>query len=169
MRLQPQARISLARILLATDFSPAAQRALPYAGALARTFGAAVHLLHVVPTEPWETAPELTLREHIGATRKLEWTVKSPYLAGIGKQVELRHGGVTAEILRSAVDHDIDLVILGSRKRQRLAAHARAFHGREAGLSGSLPGTHDRTRSTGARESRRVLSNDYVCEGRGNR
>src|SRR6202162_1910292 len=40
-------RIALTNILFATDFSPAAEAALPYAVGLAKQYGAKVHGLHV--------------------------------------------------------------------------------------------------------------------------
>src|SRR5712671_308848 len=40
-------RIALKNILYATDFSPAAESALPYAIGLAKQYGAKVHGLHV--------------------------------------------------------------------------------------------------------------------------
>ena len=39
-------------VLLATDFSPAAQAALPYACAITRRFGGMLHIVHVVGPEP---------------------------------------------------------------------------------------------------------------------
>jgi nucleotide-binding universal stress UspA family protein len=40
-------RIALKNILFATDFSPAAEAALPYAIGLAKQYGAKIHGLHV--------------------------------------------------------------------------------------------------------------------------
>ena len=40
--------IAIKNILVATDFGPASEAALTYGRALAETFGARVHLLHVV-------------------------------------------------------------------------------------------------------------------------
>ena len=42
-----KARIALKNILFATDFSPAAESALPYAIGLANQYGAKVHGMHV--------------------------------------------------------------------------------------------------------------------------
>src|ERR1700675_310943 len=42
-----KARIALKNVLFATDFSPAAESALPYAIGLAKQYGAKVHGLHV--------------------------------------------------------------------------------------------------------------------------
>src|ERR1700688_3902546 len=43
----PKTRIALRNILFATDFSPAAESALPYAIGMAKQYGAKVHGLHV--------------------------------------------------------------------------------------------------------------------------
>ena len=45
--MDTKTRISLKNILYATDFSPAAESALPYVMGLARRYGAKVHALHV--------------------------------------------------------------------------------------------------------------------------
>src|SRR6202795_1210169 len=42
-----KARIALKNVLFATDFSPAAEAALPYAIGVAKQYGAKVHGLHV--------------------------------------------------------------------------------------------------------------------------
>jgi nucleotide-binding universal stress UspA family protein len=44
-------QISLARIMVATDFSPYAERALDYAVSLARRFGSRIYLTHVITYE----------------------------------------------------------------------------------------------------------------------
>src|SRR5262245_28938880 len=43
--------IALRHVLVATDFSPPSEVALTYGRALARTFGATLHLLHVVENQ----------------------------------------------------------------------------------------------------------------------
>src|SRR3974390_2959193 len=45
--VEAKTRVALKNILFATDFSPAAETALPYAIGLANQYGAKVHGLHV--------------------------------------------------------------------------------------------------------------------------
>ncbi|MGB0598108.1 MAG: universal stress protein [Rubripirellula sp.] len=54
-------RLKIARICVPTDFSAAADHAVHYAAALARSFGADMHLLHVIehaaPRSTTQTSP----------------------------------------------------------------------------------------------------------------
>jgi len=56
------ARIQLKNIIFLTDFSEASEAALPFAMAIAREYGAAVHALHVLLPEAFMyTSPEATM------------------------------------------------------------------------------------------------------------
>ena len=54
--LQARARISLKNILFATDFSPAADAATPFAVQIARSYGAKLYGVHVNPFDDYTTA-----------------------------------------------------------------------------------------------------------------
>lgn len=45
--IEPEAEVPLDRILYATDFSPESRRAMDYAYALARAYGAHLYFLHI--------------------------------------------------------------------------------------------------------------------------
>ncbi len=49
---QAESLPAIRNVLLATDFSPASQAALPYACAIARRFGGTLHIVHVVGPVP---------------------------------------------------------------------------------------------------------------------
>lgn len=49
--LDPRSRIAPKRILLATDFSPAAEAALPYALNIAGHYGSMLYIAHVISPE----------------------------------------------------------------------------------------------------------------------
>lgn len=60
--LVPHTTAKLKNVLFATDFSEGSSRALPYAGEIAKAFGATVHLCHIVTPTPLAAgiaAPEL--------------------------------------------------------------------------------------------------------------
>jgi nucleotide-binding universal stress UspA family protein len=111
--------IVLKHILVATDFSPASDAALTYGRALARTFGARLHLLHV--------AENFFLRP----------TITDPYAlkAAVGRRLDER---LTAEdrVERNALavletsDHPADTI----------AEYARNTH-----IDLIIMGTHGRT------------------------
>ena len=112
--------LRLGRILLATDFSPAAQAALRHAARLARGSGAHLYVAHVIEARPWTVCPELTLLQRIDATRRLDQTLASPECSGIRVQPVLRHGAVVPEVVRIAEEHGVDLIVTGTRGRHGL-------------------------------------------------
>ncbi len=114
--------IRLTRILVATDFSDASHVALDYGRALARTFGASLHVLHVMentflrptPSDPYvlKAAAAKHLAEHVtdddrtrlNAVTTLE-TSDNP----------------AAEIVKFAAGHDIGLIVMGTHGRGAMA------------------------------------------------
>ncbi len=110
----------LQRVLFATDFSPAAASALPYAAALARAFHACLYAAHVIEVQPWETAPELTLQNRIDALRELDALVDQPGLGALPRRAILRHGGVAAQLLRIAEEQDMGAIVTGTDGRRGL-------------------------------------------------
>ena len=99
------------RILVPTDFSPHANAALAHAAALAESYDAEIHLLNIqVPYGPITPLAE----EYPGeaeARRKL-----AELKVGSAPTVrELRRGFAAGPtILAYAVEHDVDLVVMGS-------------------------------------------------------
>ncbi len=110
-----QSAVALERILLATDFSPAATAALAQAARLARTSGALLHIVHVIPNSAWKIFPQLTLQHRIDATQRLDQAAASPECSGLRVQCVLRHGAVVAQVLHVAEEHAVDLVVTGMR------------------------------------------------------
>lgn len=116
------------RILVATDFSTAAERAVARAGLLAKAHGAALHLLHVVP--PLDLYPALTLGPEVGgndeAVRQAEQTrldaAAAAMASSLGIRVEAatRIGRVQVEIAEYAKGIDADLVLVGARGENTL-------------------------------------------------
>ena len=49
--LDPKSRVALKKIMLATDFSPASEAALPYALTIARQYGSELFVAHVISPE----------------------------------------------------------------------------------------------------------------------
>ena len=118
-------KIVLKRILVPTDFSDGARSAVIYGLALAREFRASLHLIHVVDevsgvdplimalptrkaverqieTRAWQELRTLLPRHdprHVRAVLALEW------------------GTPAVEIVRYAKTHAIDLIIIGTARR----------------------------------------------------
>ncbi len=109
------------RIVCPTDFSATAARAVEYAAEMARSFGAELILLHVIPEMNYPlrsfgmvtSFPHLHEELHERAGAELE-RVRAKASAGITARSELRNGEVAAQILECAKAQDADLIIMGT-------------------------------------------------------
>jgi len=122
--------IALKQILVPTDFSEPSAVALKYARAFATTFGASLHLLHVIETSALFTAvPDgvflLTENlweqvEHNARTQLVALLPEDEQKAYQARQVT-RQGSPFVEIVRYAREQDIDLIIMGTHGRGPIA------------------------------------------------
>jgi nucleotide-binding universal stress UspA family protein len=118
--LDVDTRIQLNNILFATDFSPAADAAAPYATGLAKRYGATLHALHVrppvinpmTPPESWEGLEEAAEVETEIATRKL-----LDILPGIQPEILINEGDLWSNISAAIEECHIDLLVVGTRGR----------------------------------------------------
>jgi len=102
--------ISFKRILVGTDFSETSRRALFYALALAKRYGAELRLLHALRPQPQEAIPDEPLpgelsREELQAKQDL---LEFEQVAGIREfphKDEIVSGDV-ADVLSSVIDRD---------------------------------------------------------------
>lgn len=117
------------RILVPVDFSPTSEGALAYARELARTFGSALHVLHVVPdpgAQPWSAESFVISPNVIRAQWEREATVQLEALIPPSQRtgdirVTTRVGSAVEEILEYAQDVGIDLIVMGTHGRGRIA------------------------------------------------
>lgn len=109
------------RILLPTDFSPHAEKALEYAIGLARKSGASIWLLHV--TESTESIlmdnliPYEEVQESLDSTAEDKLKMIKESIAStesIEIYTEIVHGSITQSILKVAEDRSIDLIVVGT-------------------------------------------------------
>ena len=120
--------MTISRILVPTDFSADANAAFAYAVALARKFDAPVHLLHVVedPLAAGVWSSEIYTAEIAGlqanlvrdAEERLRRSV--PDVAGT-VSTEVRTGRAAKQILETAREMNVDLIVMGTRGRTGLA------------------------------------------------
>jgi nucleotide-binding universal stress UspA family protein len=121
-------------ILFPTDFSAHSHAALKYAAAFARDGGGRVLLLNVQDAKV--PANLLTLPVRVLEEQENNWLLQlrsqvkellaDPLLDGIEVEPLLVEGEPAAEIARAAIDHEVDLITVVTRDRNRFS---RAFGG----------------------------------------
>jgi nucleotide-binding universal stress UspA family protein len=110
------------RIIAATDFSPAADRAMRRAVSLAATLGGVLHLLHVLPPralleslfEPERQREVDAIRER-AAQALQERALRSAATLGVTPTCELLHGSAHQSILDAVDSLAADLVVMGAQ------------------------------------------------------
>ena len=123
--------ITLKRILVATDFGEAADAALAYGRALARTFGASLDVLHVAEDvatrmlagEMYVAVPQ-TLQDEVEAAARKQLEVRlidnDPDPLPV-RRVVLVSNAPAASIVMYAKDVGIDLIVMGTHGRGPMA------------------------------------------------
>ncbi len=120
------------RILISTDGSPQARKALDFAADLAMKYGATLNLVHVIQdTKVPDDFKTFYEAEHV------EEPPETFYLKQKGNEVldeanrllirngnlkvepSVRRGNPTAEILHHAKENDVDMIVVGHRKPGR--------------------------------------------------
>jgi len=109
-------------LLVATDFSEAAQPAVDAAVELASTFGAEVHLVHAFQTpipivSPYEVVvPDGFLEQaRDSAARSLKAVEEKIAAAGVTVTAHLTEVPAAPAIARLAEELDVDLIVMGTR------------------------------------------------------
>jgi nucleotide-binding universal stress UspA family protein len=113
-------RIALKNILFATDFSPAAEAALPYAIGLASQYGGKVHGLHVrfpatYPIVGPEAMPQVI--EAAEEQAKFEAQQLHEMLAGVPHEVTVSEGDLWPTISEIVEKQKTDLIVMGTHGR----------------------------------------------------
>ena len=111
------------RILIATDFSPRAERAVQRAVQLASEHAAALYLLHVLPALPLEvfkrlmTETPLETEQRLYNRTKIALQNRAEILASKGIRVKhhVAIGRAHVEINRYAQSHHADLIVVGDQ------------------------------------------------------
>ena len=118
--------IKINKVLVATDFSEASESALLYGREFARTFGAALHVLHVVENATMWAGPEavsvdfarLEAELDASARNALNRIVTTEDREQLGAVMATRTGNSTAlEIAAYAKAEGIDLILMGTHGR----------------------------------------------------
>ena len=114
--------VAFKNILLATDFSEASAKTIPYAAAIASRYGSKVYLVHVIPPEPklgipLEPLPPELDRDRSDSALAMKTLASADPLKEIPHEVLLEEGpirDVLSELIRR---NEIDLLVLGTHGR----------------------------------------------------
>ncbi len=106
-------------ILVATDFSPASDQAIEYAASLARRYGSAIYVTHVITLDGYplispEYAAMLLKKKHADVHIHFRQMLKSGELTGIPFKTVATEGNLWPTIEESIKIFDIDLVIVAT-------------------------------------------------------
>ncbi len=118
-KAMPDKMIQLAKILVATDFSPVSMRALDYAESLARRYGSHVFVTHVISIDSYPlAAPEVTVGLAQSQRREAENRIQEMLFLGrlrdVPHDVLIEEGALWPAIQKVIEKHDIDLVVVGT-------------------------------------------------------
>ena len=112
-------KIRLAKILMATDFSPVSTRALDYAVSLARRYESQIYLVHVISPDAYPlAAPEVTVRlvdrQMLEAKAKSQELLLSDRFAGVPYEMFIDEGALWPTVEKMIEKFDVDLVVVGT-------------------------------------------------------
>ena len=114
--------IRLQNILVATDFGPASDAALTYGRALARTFGAQLHLLHVMGNSFLRPRPADPPAHKAAVLRTLHDQVTADDRTALKARLVLDTSDSPADrITEYANTASIDLIVIGTNGRSAMA------------------------------------------------
>lgn len=122
MEILQASQIAIKNILFATDFEAPAQRALPFAVAMANRYGAKLYVSHVIPREAYACAPppaaDRVLKE-VGdiASYTLSQIVSPIQQSGLRCDAVLGKGNPIEVIKEFVSKYSADLIVIGSVRR----------------------------------------------------
>jgi len=115
---------NVGRILCPIDLSGFSQSVLAYAAAFANLFGSEVTVLHVlataVPPATLGTDPAWLLQvpeSRDSMASELDALLAPLSSTGVTVRTQIAEGHTSAEIVRYAADHDVDLIVMGTHGR----------------------------------------------------
>lgn len=119
-------RLAFQTILVATDFSVSSRAALVCAGAIARKAHGKVLLAHVISPERWhfvnpEDLHPLLCQTRQSAQKKMCSLLKSADLRGVEIDTYLKEGELRKVLCGLAHERGAELVVVGTKGRNRLA------------------------------------------------
>jgi universal stress protein A len=111
-------RIAINSVLFATDLSPHSNAALPYALAIAHQFGARLYGAHVLSSDDYLFVAPEAWPAHVQREEQLQQAAVArleQQLRGVPHKALSGVGDVWDVLFRLIDEHDIDLLVVGSR------------------------------------------------------
>ncbi|HEX3741524.1 MAG TPA: universal stress protein [Terriglobales bacterium] len=120
-RISEQKQFGFKHILIATDFSPASERATDCALGIARRYGSQVTLVHALLPKPREPipmdSPRDLDRERFKAEQRMTEIAGKMSRIGVSSRLRIERGRIW-DVLSSLIQlEDIDLLVLGTHGR----------------------------------------------------
>jgi nucleotide-binding universal stress UspA family protein len=120
--------IRLQRILVPTDFSESARHALTYGLSFAREYHAELLLLHVVEIVPVGYASDLFPAPMAAVFQEVSTYARAELAQlgtlarerGVTSRELVKQGKPSAEIVKAAREHDVDVIVLGTHGKGML-------------------------------------------------
>lgn len=118
----PASRVSIRRVLAATDFSPLSQRALRQAISIARRYHAKFYIVHVVSSwgfnvAGYDAAVEASKLAQIDLEKLVAGLIRSGALKDVDHGIGVAIGDFWEELRRVAENYEIDLIVIGTHGR----------------------------------------------------
>jgi nucleotide-binding universal stress UspA family protein len=117
--------VAIKNVAVATDFSRYSERAVQHAVAVARHFGATLHLLHIVRPSEFAFVPDVVLQIEEASNREckeLSARIHNGHqLSGLDCRRWVERGEVFDVVGRFVKDQSIDLLVIGTRGRSGVA------------------------------------------------
>lgn len=115
-------RVSLRRILWATDFSPCSEAALEYALGIAHHYGSHLYLAHVVRPESFQSLVPEAVNAMLddarrGAEDQMARLLVTGRLRGVSHQVLIGVGMLWPVLSKILQEHEIDMIVAGTHGR----------------------------------------------------
>ncbi|MGB0034917.1 MAG: universal stress protein [Candidatus Acidiferrales bacterium] len=119
VKLEAKKAVFLAKILVATDFSPASDRALEYAVSLARRYGSTIYLTHIVtisgyPMMAAELAMEEEYKGRTAAVAAFRNVIDSGRLSDVKHHFVIEEGSLWPTLEALVKKYEVNMLILGT-------------------------------------------------------
>jgi nucleotide-binding universal stress UspA family protein len=117
--------VSLPKIIVATDFSAASKRVVMYAALIARRYKSKLYLTHIIPSDTYKSVPAEVMTEALKQTQErvreeMAYLQRLDCLKDLQFETLIQEGDVAPVLLRLAIEHEVSLVVLGTRGHRGL-------------------------------------------------